>query len=88
MREPAKGFHFSVPAKSAAERLIRTAQRLTEIAEFCDRSGEIRDGDQSQVVMHLFGLAEIEFRQAGECLGRLRKKVEQMALEPVLDQCS
>ncbi len=88
MSEPIKSFQFSVPAGSAAERCIRVAQRLTEIREFCDKTKEIHGEDSRQILLHLFGLAEIEFRQADECLGRLRQKVQQMVIDPVLEQCS
>ncbi len=88
MSESTKAFHFSIPAKSAAEQLIRTAQRLTEISEFANRHGSVGHGDTGQVIQHLFGLAEIELRLAGQSMERLRKQVQELALGHVLEQCS
>lgn len=77
----------SVHGKAASELLGKASSRLMEMAEFSAFTSN-RCGEGREVVRHLHAVAEIELRRAEESLGRLRQKVQQLAVERVLDQCS
>lgn len=88
MSEPIKAYHFAVHARAAAEQYVKAKRWLVEIVEACGPGQREATQEDKQVIRHLFGLAEVELKKAEESLGRLRQKVQQLAVERVLDQCS